>query len=162
MQPNFFQFGNHIIANNQTGPHNFQTNSNNDFRGDLSNMFNNRPVFTGNVISNNNSTQIFLPNAGDVHSGVYNKTYNNDIFRVRMNLGSNSNSEGESFKQTQADSNNRKETQEQAIFTSSENALNKPADQKSKKPIKLNTNCPHGDARHYAKVRFIFNCLEYV
>ena len=125
-------------------------------------MFNNRPVFSGNVISNNNSTQIFLPSAGDVHTGVYNKAYNNDIFKVHMNLANNSNSEGESFKQTQADSNNRKETQEQAVFTSSENAPNKHVDQKSKKPIKLNTNCPHVDARHYAKVRIVFNCLEYV
>lgn len=154
MHPNFFNFGNnHIMTNNQTLLHNFQTDSNNDFRGDLSNMFNNRPVFTGNVISNNNSTQIFLPTTGDVQSGVYNKAYNNDVFRMSMNSVNNSNSEGESFKQTQADSNNRKETQEQPLSTNSENVHNKPVDQKSKKPIKLNTNCPHGDVKHYAKVR---------
>ena len=113
--------------------------------------------YTTNLINHNNNTQNFFP-AGDVCNHVYNRTYFKDNNFNINHIGNNCYNTGQVLKNLQETSQNVNESQENPLKNKIEEIISHlPSNDKIKtnKPTKRNTNCPHLDARHYAKVRFI-------
>jgi hypothetical protein len=117
------------------------------------------PNFTNN---DNNNSQIFLP-AGNVCNHFYNydRTYFNDKFNNNINLNKLRNIH-KNYEQSVGNINeigleSCSETQDEVYKNTVEANMFKLPTTESKcraiKPTKTNTNCPHPDARHYAKVK---------
>lgn len=121
-------------------------------------------MYQTNYINNNN--KIFLPSQShDVYNHFYNfnRTYYNDNFNNNINsinIGNNPNNESKLNRNSEDDPENCIEKKEYLLKNTKEANISNQQSSDSKgritKPIKRNTNCPHLNARHYAKVK-IFN-----
>jgi hypothetical protein len=134
----------------------------------LMKLMNQRQIYAASLINNNNNTQIYFP-AGNVCNHIYNRTYINDNFNNNNinNISNSTSNDSLSSKKTYEMSENAiLEMQEKILKNQIEAVLSKSSaehDNRLNKPTKKNTNCPHLNARHYAKVNNYFNiCIEYV
>ncbi len=139
--------------------------SNQDLKAELMmNLMNQSNIFNGSIVNQNNNTQFIFPST-NTFSHVNNRTcYKNNFENNNMNNSNyNSSNESLSCKKTcdiseKAGYDFSDQIMKNQIKAVLENSSTEHHENKQNKPTKKNTNCPHLNERHYAKVKiFLIN-----
>lgn len=149
--------------NQENSSENSMVQSKQDLNAELlMKLMNQSSIYNGSIVNKNNNTQFTYPST-NTFSHLYNRAYYKNNYEHNNINNSNYNSSNESFSCKKTSDISEKpgydfsdqilKNQIKAVL---ENSPTEHHDNKQNKPTKKNTNCPHLNERHYAKVKIFF------